>query len=64
MDTISKAASLAFWLITEKNKPKNVAMIIAMNKYPLPRFSSREPLRIKLKEMMTPEFLFPEVKND
>jgi len=58
MDDLSKAASLAFWLITEKHKPKNVACIIAINKYKLPPFSSREPLRKKLKELMTPESLF------
>lgn len=64
MDEISKAASLAFWLITEKNKPKNVAVIIAMNKYGLSRFSSqRQQVKDVLKELLKGTPLFPEVRQ-
>jgi hypothetical protein len=35
-DNIDQAASLAAWLIQTKNKQRNVALIIACNKYKVP----------------------------
>lgn len=42
---LSKAASLAKWLIQVKKKPPTVAYIIAVNKFKLPPMTGRELVR-------------------
>lgn len=42
---IARAAQLAKWLIEVKNKPSNIAYIIACNKYGLPPLTGRAMVR-------------------
>lgn len=43
--SIEKAARLAKWLIEVKKQKPNVAYIIAVNKYDLPKFTGRDIVR-------------------
>jgi len=49
MDKIQEAGGLAAWLMMEKMKPRNVAVIIAQNKYKLSLKSRSEISKIATK---------------